>query len=145
MKDKLMASIVAGTIAGTIKNFIGLVAILTKINNLALWHYVSKLIFGHIPISISEHIISFFYELLVGISIGYIVLLNENKFYTKYRKTLYAGICAIFWLGVRAMIVDFKIDDLYHRNIIGAIMGVGMSVFFGIVFAQISQWLMKRK
>jgi prolipoprotein diacylglyceryltransferase len=101
--------------------------------------------FGHIPISIPEQIASFFYELLIGTSIGYIILLNENKFHTKYKRTLYSGICAIFWLGVRSMIVDFRMEDLYYRNIIGAILSVGMSIFFGIVFVQISQWLMRKK
>jgi hypothetical protein len=32
MKDKLMVSIIAGTITGTLKNLIGLIAIVTKLN-----------------------------------------------------------------------------------------------------------------
>jgi uncharacterized membrane protein YbjE (DUF340 family) len=145
MKDKLLVSIIAGSAAGAIKDLIGWITIITKINNLTLWHYAGKIAYGHIPHSVAENIFSIFYELIIGTTLGYFILLNENKFCTKYTKILYVGICSIFWLFVRSFIVSFKVSELYHRGIISAIIGVGSSMIFGLVFALVSQWLMKKK
>ncbi|MEL7563475.1 MAG: hypothetical protein AAGU27_01110 [Dehalobacterium sp.] len=145
MNDRFIKGVIAGAIAGLVKNAPDLLFHnLFNITEKSFWDYANIITTGRHPQGLIEQLYSFFFEIIFSISVGLIYILLIPYFKTKYnllRGAIYGG---MIWFMIRAWMSAFHIELLMQENRSTMIVNSMLSIMFGIILEWLLQVLSKK-
>ncbi|ATW25789.1 hypothetical protein [Candidatus Formimonas warabiya] len=140
MDDKFIDGVIAGAIAGLIKNTPDLLFHnLLNITGKSFWDYANIIATGRHPHGLIEQIYSFFFEIVFSISVGLIYIFVIPYLRTKYNLLRGAIYGAMVWFAIRAWVTAFHIEPLMQEDQSTMIVNSILSILFGIIL----EWLLQ--
>jgi hypothetical protein len=135
MKHKFIRVIIAGIVAGFIKDiFNAILHYYPRLAKIALWDYAGAVALGRLPRGFCEHTYAIFLELLFGIFLGLIYInipfLCQNEHF-KLRGVLFG---AFVWFIIRTAVLVFQIPVLLNEDLGTSIVNLAASMIFGCAF-----------
>lgn len=148
MSDKFIKGVIAGGIAGLIKDtfdFLFHHYQLFVITDHSFWDYANIIASGRHPQGLFEQLYALFFEVIFSMLLGIIYVLIIPYLKTKYnfiRGAIYGG---IVWFGIRAWVTAFQIHPLQHETGVTIFVNSILSILFGIVLESIIQIFEKKE
>ncbi|NLY76268.1 MAG: hypothetical protein GX075_13380, partial [Firmicutes bacterium] len=145
MEQKIINGVLAGTIAGILKDVPdSIFHNVLKKTDLTFWDYAGIVMFGRHPHGFWETCFSFFFEIVFSILLGTIFVYLVERLNLKRRLlwgALYGG---IVWFAIRAAVAGFQIKALLHNNLATSAANSFNSIIYGLILGFLVQYFEKK-
>jgi hypothetical protein len=145
MKDKFLRGVIAGLIAGIVKDIPAIVSDFFFNTFPAYWDYAGLIGFGKEPKTFPEHfyaiIIQLGFSVVVGVSMVYIM----NKIQSKHYLLKGAFFGGLIWFSIRGLVFIAQVPRLIHHQQAISIINSLTSIGYGLLLAWIDHYLATKK
>lgn len=142
MKDKLLRGILAGAIAGIIKDIPPLILHIAQHEFFpTYWDYSGKITFGKVPEAWWEIAYAIVLEVCFSIGVGVVMvhLMPKVKSALWYIKG--AGLGFAVWFLIRMGVSLFELKDFNQPQIFVSMINVSTSMGYGVLIAYLDRYL----
>jgi hypothetical protein len=146
MKERFIIGVVAGTIAGILKDIPDAIFhFLLRITNITFSDYAGTIALGHRPAGLTEHLYAVFYEIVFSVFIGIIFVNLAPYFETKHYLLRGAIYGALVWFTIRCAVMAFGITPLVDGDILSTIINSLNSILYGTILGVIIHYLERKR
>lgn len=147
IEDKFLRGLIAGLIAGIIKDFPDLFLVdLFKIKHIAFWDYTGVMVFNKIPQSFFEHFLGFVVQVAFSLGLGIIYsVIVIPKFPTSHylvRGAIYGGAC---WFALISIIKLYNVNSLLTHDLFTPMATLLFSSCYGLLLGFIDNYFSPQK
>lgn len=143
--DPFLRGIIAGLVAGVLKDIPDAVLHAFHLKILAFWDYVGTVAFNQHPHRFMEHLVTLFFEVFFSIGLGVIFSLLRTKIIqTRHHLLLGLYYGGAIWLIVTGGAKLFRLGELMTHGLLEPVLTFLLSILYGLVLALVDKWLRDR-